>query len=346
MKLSEEQSWIITSSLLVLATLGIGVALHVADTVLIPFVMAIFVTTAIAPLVDIQVLRFRWPKAIAVVNTMGLVLFALFLFILLMAATGHSMVTSMQEYPEMIGDFAKDMTEQVEVWQGTEWGERIGINEIELTFDPTLLSKPATLLAQKIGALVGNILSIAVLTSIFVAFILAGRDSSKLATGIYKEIDTKIRRYIMAKVIYSAATGILVWIILAILQLPMASLFGLLAFFLNFIPSIGSIIAWLLPVPIAILSPDHGPWAVSAVILFPGLVQLGIGNGLEPKMMGDDLELHPVTILLALSVWGLIWGIVGMVLAIPITASIRVVLMRFEATRPAGDILAGRLPDA
>jgi len=346
MKLNEEQSWIVTTSLLVLATLAVGVALHAADTVLIPFVLAIFVTVAIAPLVDIQVLRFRWPKAIAVINTMGLVLVALFLFILLMAASGHSMVKAMFEYKEMIVESAIGLSDQVKVWQKTDWGKQINLDKLDFSdFDLKLLSGPVAILAQKGGALVGNILSIAVITSIFVAFILAGRDPRKVATGIYKEIDTKIRKYIMAKVIYSAATGILVWIILAIVGLPMASLFGLLAFFLNFIPSIGSIVAWLLPIPIAFLSLESS-WAIGAVIVFPGLVQIGIGNGLEPKAMGEDLELHPVTILLALSVWGLIWGIVGMVLAIPITASIRVVLMRFEATRPAGDLLAGRLPDA
>ena len=67
-------------------------------------------------------------------------------------------------------------------------------------------------------------------------------------------------------------------------------------------------------------------------------------NGIEPKLMGEGLQLHPVTVVLALSFWGVLWGPIGMVLAVPITAIIRIVLMRFETVRPIGRLLAGELP--
>ena len=70
-----------------------------------------------------------------------------------------------------------------------------------------------------------------------------------------------------------------------------------------------------------------------------------IGNGIEPKIMGEGLDLHPVTILLGLVFWGLLWGVVGMLLAAPIMAVVRLVLGRFETTRAVGELLAGRLPD-
>ena len=69
-----------------------------------------------------------------------------------------------------------------------------------------------------------------------------------------------------------------------------------------------------------------------------------IGNVSEPKIMGQGLQLHPVTILLALAVWGLLWGAIGMLLSVPITATIRIILMRFETTRPIGNLLAGEWP--
>jgi AI-2 transport protein TqsA len=69
-----------------------------------------------------------------------------------------------------------------------------------------------------------------------------------------------------------------------------------------------------------------------------------IGNVLEPKLMGEGLELHPVTVLLSLAAWGLLWGPIGMLLAVPITAVIRIVLVRFEITKPIGELLGGRLP--
>jgi AI-2 transport protein TqsA len=70
-----------------------------------------------------------------------------------------------------------------------------------------------------------------------------------------------------------------------------------------------------------------------------------IGNGIEPKIMGEGLELHPVTVVLALVFWGLIWGPVGMLLAAPITAVLRVILARSQMTRSAAELLAGRLPE-
>jgi AI-2 transport protein TqsA len=83
---------------------------------------------------------------------------------------------------------------------------------------------------------------------------------------------------------------------------------------------------------------------VVAVIAIPGAIHLTIGNLVAPKLMGRGMELHPVTVLLALAFWGLIWGIVGMVLAMPISASLRIVLSRFTTTRPLANLLAGQLP--
>ena len=69
-----------------------------------------------------------------------------------------------------------------------------------------------------------------------------------------------------------------------------------------------------------------------------------IGNALEPKLMGTELNLHPITILLALSFWGMLWGVAGMFLAAPMTAVIRIILMQFDTLRPLGKLLAGELP--
>ena len=115
---------------------------------------------------------------------------------------------------------------------------------------------------------------------------------------------------------------------------------------MNFIPSVGSIVATLVAVASGggrVRRQLDGWWSWSFAL--PGLVQMTIGNAIEPKLYGEGLELHPVTVLLSLAFWGLLWGIVGMVLAVPITASLRIVLMRFETTRPIGQIMAGDLPD-
>ncbi len=181
------------------------------------------------------------------------------------------------------------------------------------------------------------------LVLIFVIYLVSARRPAGLRTGIYAEIDSKVRRYLLTKIAVSATTGLLVGIILALFGLDLALVFGILAFLLNFIPSVGSIIATLLPLPIALVQYES-VWPIIGVIVLPGIVQTVIGNGVEPKVMGEGLDLHPVTILLALIFWGLLWGIVGMLLAAPMTAVLRIVLARIETTRPVAEILAGRLP--
>jgi AI-2 transport protein TqsA len=174
-------------------------------------------------------------------------------------------------------------------------------------------------------------------------FLLAGRNPRQAATGIYAEIEATIRQYITTKTTISAVTGLLVGLILWMLGLRMAALFGLLAFLLNFIPSIGSFIAVLLPIPIAVTQ-FHDTAHVVAVVALPGIVHLTIGNVIEPRLMGRGLELHPVTVLLSLAFWGLLWGVMGMVLAVPIVAVLKIVLSRLDTTRPLGQLLAGQLP--
>ena len=184
-----------------------------------------------------------------------------------------------------------------------------------------------------------------IFVSIFVIFLLSGRDPRVVRKGIYADIEQKIRRYILTKVAISTVTGLLVWFTLDKLGLPLANVFGILAFLLNFIPSIGSIISTMLPIPIAVAQHQagHGDlvWLM-LVILVPGLIQFVIGSLIDPKLMGEGLNLHPVTILLALSFWGLLWGIVGAFLAAPITAAIRIVLMQFDTLKPVGMLLAGQ----
>ncbi len=181
--------------------------------------------------------------------------------------------------------------------------------------------------------------------AIFVVFLLAGRDPKTVVkNATYREIEQKIRSYISTKLVLSLITGTLVGVTLSLFGLELALVFGILTFLLNFIPSIGSIIATLLPIPVAFAQFSDSPWTIAAVILIPGAIQMTIGNGIEPKLMGEGLELHPVTVLLALSFWTLLWGPIGAILAVPITAAIRIVLMRFESGQTAGNLLAGILP--
>jgi AI-2 transport protein TqsA len=174
-------------------------------------------------------------------------------------------------------------------------------------------------------------------------FLLVGRNPHHRRSDIYAEIETTIRGYMSTMTVLAAVTGLLVGLVLWAFGLHMAWLFGLLVFVLSFIPNVGPIIATLLPVPVAVTQ-FHDPWMVLAVVAVPGAIHMAIGNFVAPKLMGRGLELHPVTVLLALAFWGLLWGVVGMVLAVPIVAMLRIVLGKFNTTRSLASLLSGRLP--
>lgn len=196
-------------------------------------------------------------------------------------------------------------------------------------------------LLNNVALWAGNLL----LVLVFVVYLVGGRTPSSHKSGLWRQIDMRVRRYILVKVATSALTGVLVAVILTILGLDLAVVFGVLAFLLNFIPSVGSIIATLLPLPVALVQYDTTMMVV-LVLLIPGTVQLTIGNLIEPKIMGSALSLHPITVLLALVFWGILWGIAGMLLAAPITAVLKIVLDRVPGAHPIALLLEGELPGA
>jgi AI-2 transport protein TqsA len=225
-----------------------------------------------------------------------------------------------------------------------ETGEQsFSVSEIIQKFSGTIPTSVGAILTGTANAVV-NIVSNGFLVLVFILFLILGATPDRKPKGIFAEIDEKVRRYIVIKIVSSAITGTLVAIILISMKLDLALAFGVLAFLLNFIPSIGSVISTMLPIPVAMVQYDSR-WMVLWVLLLPGTVQMVVGNIIEPKVMGDGLDLHPITILVALIFWGLLWGIPGMFMAAPITAVIKIVSSRFETTRPAAELMAGRFPD-
>jgi len=247
---------------------------------------------------------------------------------------------TVQRYSNDLAKMAERAFDQLEAWNINLDQEQRGRVMMALKEGTVPVAKSALGTAF---AFVSNFVSHTLFVAIFLVFLLAGRNSRHVRKGVYADIDRQIRQYVTTKVVLSVVTGVLVWLSLRLIGMPLAGVFGLLAFLLNFIPSIGSIISTLLPIPVAMASFESS-WPVVLVILIPGTIQMVIGNGIEPKLMGEGLNLHPVTILLTLSFWGMLWGVVGMLLAVPMTAVIRIVLMQFETLRPVGDLLAGKLP--
>jgi AI-2 transport protein TqsA len=105
------------------------------------------------------------------------------------------------------------------------------------------------------------------------------------------------------------------------------------------------VIATLLPVPVAIAQYPDSMWNVGLIVALLAIIQIVQGNFIEPKVLGSSLHLHPVIVLLAIGFWGLVWGLIGAFLAVPLTAIIRLVSLRIETLRPLARLLGGRIPE-
>ena len=192
----------------------------------------------------------------------------------------------------------------------------------------------------------GSVFSDIALILIYTGFLLAERGMlrAKLSLLVPNEADNRelnevvtsvsqgIRQYLSIKTMVSALTGIFTYAVLKIYGANFAELLGLFAFLLNFIPVIGSAIAVVIPVILALVQFDTiGPALQIAALL--AAVQACVGNIIEPKLMGRTLNLSPFVIMVALTFWTTIWGMVGAFLSVPITASAVIVCRNIQPLR-------------
>jgi AI-2 transport protein TqsA len=149
---------------------------------------------------------------------------------------------------------------------------------------------------------------------------------------IINQITEAVRKYISVKTQMSLLTGSLSFVVLVIFDVDFPALWAFLIFLLNYIPYIGSFIATLLPAVFAMFQ-FQSAWILLWVFVAIQAVQLLVGNVLEPKVMGRSLNLSPLGVMLALTFWGVIWGVLGMILSVPITSVMVISLSRFESTK-------------
>ncbi|MDP2301930.1 MAG: AI-2E family transporter [Ignavibacteria bacterium] len=146
----------------------------------------------------------------------------------------------------------------------------------------------------------------------------------------FKAITKQIQNYIISKIIINLATGIITAFALFLLDVDFPIIWGLLTFFLNFIPTIGSAVALILPTLMGIIQHDSLGYGVLIAAIM-ALIQTLAFNITEPILLGRRLDLNPIMILLSVLIWGYIWGIAGMLLAVPLTAIIKIIISNSES---------------
>ncbi len=199
----------------------------------------------------------------------------------------------------------------------------------------------------------GTILSQSVLIILFVGFMFAERvwfdtklenlmthkAQAQRVNAIIGSIIRRVNRYLLVKTLISSVTGVVVFLIMKVFDLQFAAAMGLLTFVLNFIPSVGSIIATLIVTLVAYIQVTEPSTAILIFVL-AGMAQFLLGNVIDPMLMGKTLRLSSFGIIISLAFWGAVWGIPGMFLAVPFMVVVMIVCSHIPAARPVAVLLS------
>lgn len=322
--------------LVILTAIALTGALIYTRTILVPFVISIFIYVIASPAVHFFQHKCKLPRAMAVSSVIAVFLICSFVLITFMTTSLESFINGADIYRVKMITFIQTTTEFL-----SDKGIVIDSTSVK----KELMEMPIFSMAQKLTGGLMSFLSNTILIIIFALFLIAGERSCHTTESLIGRIQWKISKYVGTKFLTSLATGILVGVVLGLLNVELAFMFALLTILFNFIPSVGSIIATILPLPVVFLQFGFN-WQFYIVLVLCGSIQFLIGNVLEPKIMGENMDLHPVTILLFLMFWGLVWGLPGMFLAVPITAILKIVLERIETTKPLAELLSGKIPSS
>ncbi len=165
------------------------------------------------------------------------------------------------------------------------------------------------------------------------------KESYQQVKNVLNRINQSINRYIIMKTLVSLSTGIMSYIVLLFLKVDFPVLWAFIIFLFNYIPYIGSLFATLLPSVFAIFQFNDGFYFLW-VFLAVEAVQILNANYLEPRLMGRSLNLSPLVVVLSLTIWGSIWGILGMILSVPIMSVMTIVMAQFPNSRKIAIVLS------
>ena len=321
--------------------------LIVGEALLLPLVIAIalwyLINTLAAVFAKIQIVEFQFPSIVCR-------LASIFTFVLLIWGLIN-----------FLGGRADDVMQVIPIYQEnlTERFQNLPLVVVSAFQDQLItdwIDLPAY--ATSVASSFAGILASGGLIMIYVLFLFLeqGNVDQKITAlfstsgseddvrKIISRIRNDIQKYISIKMFTSSMTGLLSYTFLRIVEVDFAGVWGLLIFLLNFIPTVGSIIATIFPAMIALAQSD-GYTLFLLVLAGIGFVQICIGNILEPRLMGNSFNLSPIVILLNLGLWQYIWGIPGMFLCVPFLIILTIILSHFPRTRPIAIILSsdGRL---
>ncbi len=303
-----------------------------AAPVLTSFLLSIFIAIISAPsMFFLQ--RQGLPTPIALLAVISMIVLALTLIGVLTGNSIENFQQSLPAYQLRLQERLQGVAELLE-----KIGIKISFQDIRAYFDPAIVMQ----LAVNVLSGLGSVLTNGFLILLTVVFMLS--EASAFPEKIHRALNKPnqslagfdhflktVRRYMAIKTWTSLATGLIIWLSLWLLGLDYPLLWGVMAFLLNYVPNIGSIIAAIPAVLLAIVQLGWG--GAAAVVTIYTLINVIIGNAIEPRFMGKGLGLSTLVVFLSLIFWGWVLGPVGMLLSIPLTMTLKIAMDHSEETR-------------
>lgn len=333
--------------LLILAVPVVFYVLKLLSFIFIPLVLAIFIALLFMPLIR-WFARKKVHKAVALSSVILILAVVIFSSVKLVQLSGMELTSGKADLYEQLDEKIGESL--------TTLGDLAGIDTrarestlASVLFDP----KVSNLLYDNFGAtlvLVRKTVSVILMTIFFLVLLLAGSLNFKdiLQDTVFKQstrsvktfrtIEKSIAKFIMVKFIVSLGTGIGFSLICVIFDISFPLFWGLFAFTVNFIQMVGTVISTIFASLFALIELQSPGTIAGAILLFTA-VQVLFGGVLEPIMMGKSFSINIVTILVMLMFWGFLWGVPGLILAIPITVLIKTILEQFESSRVLARIM-------
>lgn len=345
--------------LLVAASLVIVVAgLKQAQTIVVPFLLSLFLAMiAIPPMLWLKSKKVPTPLALLCV-----VLGILLVLGLMGALVGNSINQVTGQFDRYQERFK--LPEDMEAWAQENlpgWLVPYASDVVAETRNVIAKANLGTMAFRLVQGLFSGITSavsysfLVLLSIVFMLAEAAGfREKLKASMASFGDrgtdlerfgqILTQVRQYLVIKTLVSLATGMLVGVWVWAWGVDFPFLWGVVAFLLNYIPNLGSIIAAIPPVLLSLVQPDGGLSLAVAVAIGYLAVNMVMGNLVEPRLMGQRLGLSTLVVFLSLVFWGWVWGTVGMVLSVPLTMIVKIGLQNSDDLRWVAILLDSKAP--
>jgi len=336
-----KENQILTAMMVVTMLVIIIAGLKAASELLTPLILALFLATLSASLINYLVKR-GVPKFLSWVSVLIFIVGFIVVLGLMVSASANEFASKLPTYMEKL-DLIIDQS-MLSLGLSTE----IDTEHFKNIYHPGYLLNYTVSAASRVG----EVLSEGFLIVLTVIFMLIQRHSfvdkvkylteDDAAYSHFKKVTKLIDHYFLILTLFSTLTGITVYVALVLLNIDFALMWALAAFFLNFIPNIGSIIAAAPPILIALI--EHDPIHAAIVASVYLLINLVYGTMLQPRYIGKGLDLSILVVFLSLVFWGWIFGPVGMFLSVPITIMFKILFESSEKTQWIA-VMLGSEPD-